>query len=1173
MAHAAGRRPLTPQQRAAVTAREVSVALSAGAGCGKTFVLTERFLSHLEPGDGSCRLEELIAITFTRRAAREMRERIRAACHTRLVTVADDGEVAHWLDLVRCMERARISTIDAFCADFLRGHAVEAGIDPAFSVLDAAQAASLMTEAIDSQLRRLLLDEDEALVSLAADFGLSNVRDLVRRLLSWGGEAIDFAAWSAITPDELVERWSAFRRDVCLPMACERLRKEPAAASAMALLESLEFSEADLREWQGDLLSDWSELGPDKLESALPKIKQLARVRGGVKGVEAALKNLGEYEPIKNGFAALRATIDDCIGKLAWNPEVARRSAEAGLKLLRVAEQAELAYAQLKQSASALDFGDLLRKTRQVLADERHAGLRSRLAADIRLLLVDEFQDTNPLQVRLIEGLCGDGVMTGRLFFVGDFKQSIYRFRGADPAVFARLRDAIPAAGRLPLSENFRSQPAILNFVNALFCDEFGEGYEPLAARRPQLTSEPAVEFLWVPRQEDASDKVGDLRQVEADWLARRLRQLLDQREPLAVDEPGADGERTARPVRPGDIAILFRALSDVAVYEAALRRYGLDYYLVGGHAFYSQQEVFDLLNLLRTLGSPADEVRLAGALRSPFFTLDDETLFWLAQHPDGVAAGLAAGGRLEQLSSEQQEAVDFARDVLAELRACKDRLSVAELIERSLSLTGYDALLLTEFLGERKLANLRKLIEQARSFDESGVCTLAEFVVQLDEFVTRQPDEALAATQPEAADVIRLMTIHQAKGLEFPVVAIPDLQRPPKAGSGIAFSAELGPLVKLPAEIETEAGASGRDLYGMIEAEEDRAEAMRVLYVAATRAADYLILSSWVKHLGDASSPWMKLLASRFDLVDGKLSVKLPAGYKAPQVRVTADMPQLMGDGSGRTSAPDIMAALRAAERSKAQRPEAAASVTPIPVDRAARRQFSFSELDGALRAGTAGDEPTSAESSIDGDRSARDAAQALGTLTHALLAEMTASPEIDLAARAEHHARLMRIADPANAALLDESVAQAVELARRLERSPRYQELQGAARKFAEIEFLLAWPPGDVTSDGVRFRGFIDCLYQDRQGHWHVLDFKTNRVAHEGVARLAAKYELQMLLYALAVEHAVGEPPASLTLSFLQPGVEHPIAFSTEIRSAAIERIDAALAAYWQGASHVGS
>lgn len=1172
MATSATRRKLTPQQQAAIHTRSVSVALSAGAGCGKTFVLTERFLSHLDPavesagpgGRAPARLDELIGITFTRRAAREMRERIRAACHARLIASASDGEATHWLTLVRGLERARISTIDAFCANFLRSHAVEAGLDPAFRVLDAAQAASLVTEAVDSELRRMLVAADESLLALAVDFGLRGVREMIQDLLIYSREPIDAAPWLERTPDELVDVWDNFRQQECLARLADRVKSPPEVQWLIGWLSTNEIASPIMQERQSAILQAWDTLGPENLIPVCEQLREQARVNGA--GVKKALMDLGCYEEVKDACERLRKATVDATDLTVWDRTSARRAAEAGLRLLRVTAQVQQLYRQLKRNASALDFRDLVGETRRLLSDPRHAELKKRLSSDIRLLLVDEFQDTDPVQVELIEALCGDdGLAAGRLFFVGDIKQSIYRFRGADPTVFASLRAKIAIAGRLPLSENFRSQPAILNFVNALFVEQLGAAYERLLPRRVQVAAEPAVEFLWASPPPDQPTDTGAFRELEADWLARRIRQLLDSQEPVVWDQAASErGQPAARPARLGDVAILLRALSDVHLYEAALQKYGLDYYLVGGHAFYSQQEVFDLLNLLRALSSPADMVSLLGVLRSPFFALDDETLFWLGRHPEGLMTGLASFAECSQLSAVQRETAEFAHRVLAELRDCKDRLPVAALIERILALTGYDALLLTEFLGTRKLANLRKLVEQARSFDSAGVCTLAEFVAQLDEFVSRQPDEAMAATEPEAADVIRLMTIHQSKGLEFPIVVVPDLQRSSRSNTGVVFSSQLGPLVNLPSEIESSPGLTGRDLYGIVETDHDRAESRRLLYVATTRAADYLILSSGLKPGGDASSIWMRLLASRFDLSTGELKGILPDGFDLPQVRVTTVCPELAEAENFQTKRPNLLKVLEAAEKVAAGRKlTLPAGVGPVPVDVTDRRQFSFSELDGSLGS-TSAELEREWDIATDGVARSKSESQLLGTLVHALLAEGVGNPSIDLEQRARHLIQLLGDSLDSDSPGMGRVIAEGIQLAARFLASPRCQDLRTATVIHPEIEFLLAWPPGTAEQDGTYFRGFIDCLWRDAGGRWHVLDYKTNQVTASGVKRVAESYIPQMLLYALAVEQAVGEPPASLTLSFLEPGVEFEVPYSPAARQAAIAQIDAALAAY---------
>jgi ATP-dependent helicase/nuclease subunit A len=1140
---------LTDQQRKAITVRDVSVALSAGAGCGKTFVLTERFLTQMEPKrDTRPKLSELVAITFTERAAREMRQRIRETCRQRQRN-APQPEADYWQGLIRQLDLARISTIHSFCASLLRAHAAEAGLDPRFQVLEQAQAETLLYEIIDDELRSRLTQQDDSVIDLIVQFGLATLRDMITALLR-KRQLIRWQEWECVTADDLVKRWETYQRRVTLPMTLERIAKAPQTEALLATVRSHRPEHPEMQARCDELATRLSTLMESTdAEGDLTAIYGSARVQGG--GGKKAWPSEDVYREFREAATQLRKLIDDSRPKLSVETDAARSAAEAGLQLLAVTRNVADVYRARKQELAALDFDDLLIHARDLLTSPDRQELRDRISAHTALLLVDEFQDTDPVQVELVEALAGEGLKQGRLFFVGDFKQSIYRFRGADPRVFERLREKMPADGRLPLTLNFRSQPAVLNFVNALFCRELGPGYEPLRPFHAQVAPEPAVELLWAPDEtpEIRSGQSDRLRQREADWLARRLRAMLDEGEQLVWDEEAARaGTPAARSVRPGDIALLFRALSDVQYYEAALQRYGIEYYLVGGHAFYAQQEVFDLLNLLRALASPCDEVSLAGVLRSPMFNLEDETLFWLARHADGLNGGLFDSPPKE-LAAAQRGRVQFAASVLSELRAIKDRVSVAELMRHALERTGYDAVLLAEFLGERKLANLRKLIDQARGFDRSGILSLADFITQLSEFVARQPDEPLAATSPESADVVRLMTVHQSKGLEFPVVVVPDLdRRTVGTRASAAFTPELGPLVR------TSTRGGGFDLYAAVEKEEDRAEMVRLLYVAATRAADYLILSSGVPELGSTRGPWTELLGRRFDLVTGQTLAQLPDGYPEPKVKVTISEPPLTGTASKRQRRRDLKKlvdkAVQLAEKGAGSIPS---HLGPVEPDRSARRGYSFSRLSGELHELSPvieSEESTAGPSQLD--------PLGLGTLVHAALAE------VDLAAPGDVPGLVRRLA-PRHLPDAQDELDEPIDMIRRFLDSPRASQITAGREVHPELEFLLAWPPSDspVESPSMYVEGFIDCLYQDERGAWHLLDYKTNRVTGESIQDVAAHYEMQMLLYALAVEHILGQSPTSLVLHFLRPGQEHQFSWDPDARGRVVRMIDQAIEA----------
>lgn len=1134
---------LTPQQQLAIETRSVSIGLAAGAGCGKTFVLTQRFLSYLSPGSVSAELHELVALTFTERAAREMRERIRKACRDQLDQAAEH-EAAHWRRLVRQLDSARISTIHAFCGNLLRAHAVEARLDPDFKVLDELSRAALEREVVDDELRRLLADQDPRLLGLVESYGFRVTRQMIDDLLRQRHEIV-FDAWREVSAAELVERWRLFAARMQAD-AVRRVAMGREVQQTQELLAGPWPTHAKLRDRCQDLQDVLQELAEENAPlEALNAVIEHARVQHPGKG---EWPSPAVAEAFKNTFADLRETARETLNDCAFSPHTALPAAEAGLALLSLAQEIAATYEAEKNREGFLDFDDLLVRTARLLQSGEAHGLRSRLATQLRLLLVDEFQDTNPVQVELIKALCDSQISDGKLFFVGDKKQSIYRFRGAKPAVFHELRGNLPGGGRLTLSHNFRSQPAILEFVNTLFADEF-EDEEPLVARRTQETARPAIEFLWSPIVDLSRNQPGAVdegRKQEADWIARRLRGMIDRQEPLAALARG--GPAGPRPVRPGDICILLRALPDVQHYERALEAHGLDYYLVGGSAFYAQQEVFDLRNLLRALECPADSASLAGALRSPFFSLADETLFWLARHAEGLRGGLLAATLPSELEPSERERAAFAAQTLRELERLKDRLPVAELIQQALALTGYDALLLAEFMGERKLGNLRKLVDHARNLDRAGVFGLSDFVTQLTDNLAREPREAQAATHAEDANVIRLMTIHQAKGLEFPVVVVADLDRKPNSQLPPAVVHEdLGPLVRASAGEDDEERDSGHKLYKVQHDTEENDEALRLFYVAATRAADYLILSS-ARFAGEPASPAMKLLARRFDLESGELLAELPEDWTAPMVLVTHERPSLDSRTAARRKRADPTRVAELASRAPGGSPPA--SVAPIPVDVRALRQFSFSQLSGLLEAA----EPAADEDDAGEAQRGRGAGgRRLGTLAHALLADYPWPSPAWLETRLARQAEMLGAADAQQQAAARTMLA-------RFEQMPSAQDLRAAHVRHAELDFLLAWPPGS-PGGGINLWGVIDALFQDAAGRWHLLDYKTNAVPPAGPGALLERYRLQMLLYALAVEALLGQAPASVRLVLLEPSIELAVPCDAAALDQARREIDAAL------------
>lgn len=1155
----------TDEQQLAISRRGVSIALSAGAGCGKTYVLTERFLDHFDPHDPDAlrpdQLGQLIAITFTDRAAREMRDRIRGKCYERLLQAKDDKRSAnYWFSLVRFLDSARVSTIHAFCASLLRSHAIEVGLDPQFGVLEQSEANTLLAEVIDDTLRQVLAEGDAAILDLLVLFSLDGLREMIMSLVR-RRERDHYDTWLALKPEQLVECWTAFHRREVVPAVLRRITSSRPAQALAELTTGEVSTNQTMRERAAtiqDILRTWSNGGSPTTDVAMEaaQLREAAKVQGG------GGKKEWVSEEVKDAFQTAATQLRDLIDKtknaLGFDAAASTIVAGASLQVLHVANRVCKQYSARKKQLGRQDFDDLLTAAHRLLTNPDHSELRERLSNQTRLLLVDEFQDTDPLQVELVEALCGEDLVNGKLFFVGDHKQSIYRFRGADTRVFLGLRERMPNTGRLPLSRNFRSQPAILEFVNALFREEL-PNYERLFPSRLQQTRKPAIEFLWAPTTsaDETKESASQMREREADWIAKRLRSLLDSGEPLIGTSSAVGAKPELRAARHGDIAILFRALSNVQLYEQALQKYEIPYYLVGGHAFYAQQEIFDLVNLLRSVASPADGLSLAGVLRSPFFSLADETLYWLAQHADGLPGGLLSAGAKAPLDVAERQKVQFASKTLSYLRGIKDRVPVAELINQALDLTGYDAALLAEFLGERKLANLRKLVEQARSFDRAGLFTLDDFIAQLADFVAEQPDEPLAATHPEATNVVRLMSIHQAKGLEFPIVVVPDLERPWQSERGLVdFTISLGPMVKYPARgADSVSPIGGLELYRAVCREEEEQEAKRLLYVATTRAADYLILSSGVKEVGKPTSAWTEMLARHFDLATGRLLDALPADWAEPDVRVFAEDPmpsaKPASDGNRRELSKLLAEVRELAANGQGELPP---HVGPVAVDVAARRQFSFSRLTGNLKADVP-EEAATAESEYVLPATILDPL-GLGTLVHAVVADLDFSGPVQQVQKlVDRHAE-RHIKDP------PEELNDAMEMLERLMQSPMASTLATAKRTYRELEFMLSWPVDADKTDGTYVRGFIDRLWQDASGNWHVLDFKTNRVTSGNLLSTAAKYEMQMFVYALAVEQIFGQSPKSLTLYFLRTGGEHTFEWNPAARKRVVAWVSDSIA-----------
>jgi ATP-dependent helicase/nuclease subunit A len=888
----------TVAQREAIEARGRRVLVSAGAGSGKTRVLVERFLKLLEE-NSDWNVSDIVAVTFTEKAAREMVSRIRREIRSRIERSTDASERRRLREHRNALDSSRIGTIHSLCASILRAHPAEAELDPEFEVIEEIEAALLLDQAIEetlvnaarkatpeieifthltthqvrSSLRSLIAQGERGHTALArfiedkAEISASDAQKLpgdgkassensTTKILTFWQETI--TRYRTEAANSLLEK-SAWKREVETVTTVAALKnddkREQCRAQVVELLEVAQFSD------EGERVK------------ALLAIAACINLRGGSKRNWASEE---EFEAVKEALGKLRELVRaEKLLQLELN-EADHQSAQVACFLAKLYEKARARFNELKTERAALDFNDLEEITQQMLATHEEVCQLYRAGERLRALMIDEFQDTSPIQKNILWMIAP---ASEELFIIGDAKQSIYRFRGADVTVFQEARNEVEnIKGRvIGMDTCFRAHTRLIDFVNHLFPQVFtlesryDTPYEQMIASRAPLHQQASVELHIIAQNKNGEDEAQEpkaklnamqLRVIEAALIARRIEEIKTQGEILIFGEP----EGHVRSADYGDFALLFQASTNYEIYEQALSDAGVPYVTVAGRGFYARQEITDINNLLSFLASSNDNLSLASALRSPMFALSDETLLRLRLAPI-PNLWTALGDESIEISKDQLEAVTFARATLKALRARVGRTSVAQLISTAVRETGYLATLMLLPNGERRVANIEKLIEQSHKL---STMTLAEVVERIGDLRFREIREGEATIEESSA--VRLMTVHKSKGLEFPIVWIVDATyggNPSK--SIIATHADLGFAVDVRTdEFDAREGrerAASFDLIKLIEAQMDKAEKKRLLYVAATRARDHLMISGSLGRAKLSGEHWLGRIASAIDI------------------------------------------------------------------------------------------------------------------------------------------------------------------------------------------------------------------------------------------------------------------------------------------------------------------
>jgi ATP-dependent exoDNAse (exonuclease V) beta subunit len=989
-----------------------------------------------------------------------------------------------------------ITTIHGFCNRLLSSHPVAVGIDPRFRVLDAPETARVAIDAFDEAVEAYIGagGEREREETLAA-FDVGGLRGMViaaHAELRSRGEA-EPALPEPPEPDASVALAAARKAAAeCLPELKPGSENQELVSRALEVLEGA-------RE---------------------PDLDEIAALR-----TNRSAKPLSGY----------REAIETAVSRVAEAGAGGRAYRHVAELLTAFSER----FAVAKQRRAGVDFEDLqILAVRLLERTEVGASYRSRF----RHLLVDEFQDTNRLQLRLIEALHGPD---GQLLVVGDELQSIYGFRHADLDVFRERRDRIRAEGDgevLPLTGNFRSRPEVIGAVNAMGAKLLDKEFRPLRVGAPPAggasAGDAAVEILLTTKEgwdeegldlDAATDGGTPANQLaEARFLAERMREL-------------AEGG-----VERGSMVVLLRSFTRLDAYEDSLERAGLRPYVVGGRGYWSQQQVADTCALLATIANPLDDQALFGSLASPAGGVSPDTL-WLLR---------AAAGRGRQvwpavealLGQEATEGIDSARlaqippedrallarfaENLAGLRTDLRSLPLASLIDAAVTRTGYDLAILMRPNGEARFANVRKLMRLADDYERAEGRDLRGFL----DFLAARADadaDAQAATAVEGHDGVRIMTVHGAKGLEFDVVAVPHLSRgllPPARAPLMTLGHEAGsPRVGM--ELRR-LGARGVKLYEqkqLCEELERRAasEELRLFHVAATRARERLLISGVIAPTAPTSrngTSVIERLAIGLEIDrEADSSIEVPAPEPRPGLELelgTSVIPVRLNRPSTERAAQ-----LRAVHRGNASGREIGTGPAPLVAARAATgpaRHLSYTAISAALGAGS---EVSSAAAAA--AEEGEPAGAIRGRAVHAMLEWSQAH---DWARPAPEVAR----------AILDsgETGAEGAEM-----------QPEGPLR------LLDAWLASDLLSTAVRghrtraevpllvevagtvLKGSIDLLVERDGESPLVVDYKTDRVGPDSaIADLASAYETQKSIYALAVAEAFGATEVELAYVFLE-------------------------------------
>ncbi len=1115
-----------------------SLIVEAAAGTGKTTELVARMIRVL--AEGRAKMNQLAAVTFTEKAAGELKLRLRSELERTRARTEDDNQRLNLGEALAHLEEAQLNTIHGFCLDLLRERPVEAGVDPGFQPMDEAESERLYGEAFDAWMQKELDHPREGVrrVLRRKSFGTGGDRE------SAPAERLRQAGWDLLQWRDLPGKWrrDAFDRQSSVDSLVTQIKEYAEMTGRACPLPVRLFRDSVAA---ADRLHHTRSIhSPQSYDDLEARLVELARDRGLTRPPTglARLKREALAEAHERLMTALKAFA---------------RAADADLAALLREEIWETleSYDRFKNERGRLDFLDLLLLARNLIRDQD--GVRADFQKRFTHLFVDEFQDTDPLQAEILLLLVADDPrerdwhavtpVPGKLFLVGDPKQAIYRFRRADVGVYQEVKALLCGRGvvHLTLTTSFRATPAIQNAVNFAFAplmdgnsETLQAGYVPLAAHRADPESQPSLVALSV------ASPYGKMRFSEAsveaclpetiggfiEWMIRDSGWTVEE-----------NGRRVA--VRARHFCLLFRKTSgwfdgDITrAYVQSLEARGIPHLLVGGKTFHSREEIETLRAALAALEWPDDELSVYATLRGSLFAISDEVLL---EYRD-------VHGRLHPFRQpkdvqlpERLRPVTETLELLRTLHRGRNRIPVAATVDRLLCAARAHAALVLRPSGEQVLANVLQVAELARQYEERGGISFRGFVERLNEEAERG-EAAEAPILEEGSDGVRLMTVHKAKGLEFPVVILADATTKLARKEAARFLDKRRGVCAVRI-----AGWSPAELldHEQTEIARDNAEGVRLAYVAATRARDLLVVPAigddprgkwegwerwWIAPLHNALYPpaahRRNALPSRGCPEFGDDSVETrPEERERDSTNIAPGWHVWPGSHGVTWWDPRLLPRNAREQSGLRQRDLLSKDADPAMVARDLDNHRAWRDARAAaIAAGSAPSMRVERVTAISRDRTrnASDGVELIaitrgssvphgrgfGSLVHAVLAAMLGSASAPVDRIATMQARVLGCT-PEEAAAAARVVESALD-------HPFFKRVRRSKRIRRET------PVSHRQPDGTLLEGVVDLAFEE-DGAWVVADFKTDREIEDRLD----DYQRQVSLYAAAVAAATGQP-----------------------------------------------